>query len=99
MAHAGHVAVMTGGAGGIGMACAEMWVAEGGMVVVCDINDAKGEAFAASHPEKMVFMHCDTTDQRQMEAAAAAAKELGCVTARPLNHTQCAGARVLPNCC
>jgi NAD(P)-dependent dehydrogenase (short-subunit alcohol dehydrogenase family) len=33
----GEVAVITGGAGGIGAACATAWIAHGGIVVVCDI--------------------------------------------------------------
>ena len=80
MAHDGEVAVLTGGAGGIGIAAAEMWMEEGGKVVACDINDKIGEAFAAKHPGKVVYMHCDTTNQAHLEAAVVQAKIMGAFT-------------------
>jgi NAD(P)-dependent dehydrogenase (short-subunit alcohol dehydrogenase family) len=76
----GEVAVITGGAGGIGKASAELWVAEGGKVVACDIDDEKGEAFAAAYPGKVVYVHCDTRNVDDLEAAAAAADKLGTLT-------------------
>ena len=80
MTHVGEVAVITGGAGGIGIACAEMWIAEGGLVVACDVNDAKGEAFAIKYPGKVKYLHCDTTNNSDLEAAAMAAKSMGAFT-------------------
>jgi NAD(P)-dependent dehydrogenase (short-subunit alcohol dehydrogenase family) len=42
----GQVAVVTGGAGGIGSAIARLFVAEGGRVVIADVQAERGEALA-----------------------------------------------------
>jgi len=77
MALAGQVAVITGGAGGIGMASAELWLADGGSVVLADISDQKGQEFASRFPGRAVYVHCDTRRRADLEAAAAAGTKLG----------------------
>lgn len=42
----GKVAIVTGGASGIGLATVERMAAEGGIVVVADVQDDKGKAVA-----------------------------------------------------
>ena len=41
----GKVALLTGAASGIGLACAERFRAEGAVVVGCDLNEAHGDGF------------------------------------------------------
>ena len=65
----GKVAVVTGGASGIGAASVERFVAEGCRVVVADIQRAPGEAFAARFGAAAVFTPCDVTREEQVAAA------------------------------
>ncbi|MFN4088020.1 MAG: SDR family oxidoreductase [Alphaproteobacteria bacterium] len=69
---AGKVALITGGASGLGKASAELFVREGGRVVIADINEAAGRAVAASLGEDGHFVPLDVTDEAQWIAAVEA---------------------------
>jgi len=72
---AGKIALMTGGASGLAKASAEMFVAEGGQVMIADINEDGGRAVAASLGDAGAFTHLDVTDEDSWIAALAATKE------------------------
>jgi NAD(P)-dependent dehydrogenase (short-subunit alcohol dehydrogenase family) len=56
----GRVAVVTGGASGIGEATARRFAAEGADVVVADVDDERGRSVvAAIGAEQAVYVHCD----------------------------------------
>ena len=55
----GRVAVITGGAGGIGFATARRFASEGATVVLTDMNDEAGEAAAAEVGGR--YLHADVT--------------------------------------
>jgi len=62
----GRVALVTGGASGIGRACAEKLAAEGAAVVVTDLQDAKGAETVAAIEKaggKAAYLHHDATDE------------------------------------
>ena len=69
--HAGRVVFITGGAQGIGEACARRFASEGAHVVLADVDDARGSALAAELGA--LYLHCDVGDRRQVDAAVAAA--------------------------
>lgn len=70
----GASAIVTGGASGIGAAVARALAARGAIVVVADIDAAKGESLAEEI--KGVFARVDVTDTEQITAAVRAAAEI-----------------------
>lgn len=62
----GKVAFITGGAAGIGAACAKALASEGAAVAISDVNDAAGQATVAainSSGGKALYIHQDVTDE------------------------------------
>jgi NAD(P)-dependent dehydrogenase (short-subunit alcohol dehydrogenase family) len=65
---AGKVAVVTGGASGLGRAMAELFVAEGARVVVADLATGPGEELAATLGESAAFQRTDVSDAGEVQA-------------------------------
>ena len=65
------VAVITGGAGGIGLATARRFVSEGAKVVIADLPGAGGEE--AAKEVDGTFVATDVTDEEQVKALFQAA--------------------------
>lgn len=61
----GKVIVVTGGASGMGTTHARAFIAEGGSVVLGDVNDEAGEALAAELGERARYRHLDVSDEAQ----------------------------------
>ena len=64
------VAIITGSAGGIGLACGVAFAREGARVVLSDINDELGEAAAASIRDsggEAHYLHCDVAKKQQVD--------------------------------
>src|SRR5690242_9905752 len=73
MRFAGKVAVITGGASGIGLATAQRLHGEGAAVVIADLSDEAGEAVARELGERCVYQHADVADYDQVAALMARA--------------------------
>jgi NAD(P)-dependent dehydrogenase (short-subunit alcohol dehydrogenase family) len=65
---AGKVAIVTGGATGLGRATVERFVEEGAEVVVADVDVARGEELAARLGAAAAFRQTDVADADQVQA-------------------------------
>lgn len=66
----GKVAIVTGGASGIGAACAETLAREGARVVISDIDDPRGTALAAqitAAGQDAIYLSHDVTDEARWQ--------------------------------
>ncbi|WP_411878813.1 SDR family NAD(P)-dependent oxidoreductase [Polaromonas sp. YR568] len=66
---AGRVCIVTGGAQGIGEACARRFAREAALVVIADIDDSRGTALARELGG--LYVHCDVGDKAQVDALVA----------------------------
>jgi NAD(P)-dependent dehydrogenase (short-subunit alcohol dehydrogenase family) len=74
----GRIAVITGGARGVGAGVARRFVAEGARVALLDVLDETGAALAAELGAAARYQHCDLADEAQVrEAIDAAARHFG----------------------
>lgn len=73
----GVVALVTGGASGLGRAVAERLATEGLAVVVADLPGSPGETVAASLGERAAFAPADVRSEADVAAALDAAEGLG----------------------
>ena len=77
----GKIAIVTGGAAGIGKAIAFALADEGADVVIADVQDAKAQAVAKAIEEKgrrALAIHCDVGDSAQVSRLVSqVSKELG----------------------
>jgi len=69
----GKVALVTGGASGIGAATCRAFVEQGARVLVADVSEAAGQEVAQALGEAGVFARTDVTDLGSVEAAVARA--------------------------
>ncbi|MFT3931212.1 MAG: SDR family oxidoreductase [Spongiibacteraceae bacterium] len=65
---AGQVAIITGGASGLGRASVELFVAQGANVVIADVNAEQGQALAQSLGKSALFKQTDVADANQVKA-------------------------------
>jgi NAD(P)-dependent dehydrogenase (short-subunit alcohol dehydrogenase family) len=70
----GKVAIVTGGASGIGAACVETLAREGARVVISDIDDPRGTALAAqiaATGQEAIYLSHDVTDEARWQEVVA----------------------------
>uniref|UniRef100_A0A0E0IUZ6 Ketoreductase domain-containing protein n=1 Tax=Oryza nivara TaxID=4536 RepID=A0A0E0IUZ6_ORYNI len=72
---AGKVAVITGGASGIGKATAAEFIKNGAKVIIADVQDDLGRSVAAELGRDAAYTRCDVADEAQVAAAVDLAVE------------------------
>src|SRR4051812_1201760 len=72
---AGKVAIVTGGAGGLGRATVELFAKEGASVVIADVDADAGEELADALGDAAAFTRTDVTDADEVQAAVDLAVE------------------------
>ena len=75
------VVLVTGGASGLGAATVQRVVAQGASAVIVDLPGNAGLKFAGDMGERVRFAPADVRDEDQVQAAVAAAAELGTLRA------------------
>ena len=71
----GKVALVSGGASGLGAATARMIVSAGGRAVIVDLNEKLGQALAGELGEAARFVRADVSDPGEAEQAVKAATD------------------------
>ncbi len=67
------VAIVTGGASGIGEATVRLFVSEGARVIAADVEDVRGKRLAASFKGDVVYHHTDVTSEDDVRDTVKAA--------------------------
>jgi len=70
---ANRVALVTGGASGLGGACVRLLTSAGAKAVIADLNEETGNALANEIGDASLFIKTNVTDEESMQAAAQAA--------------------------
>src|SRR5262249_12485694 len=63
------VAVITGGASGIGLGAVEPFIQEGGRRIVADSQDEKGRMLEQRFEGRVRYQHCDVTREDEIASA------------------------------
>ena len=67
------VAIVTGGASGIGEATVRLFASEGASVIIADVEDERGRRLAASFEGNVIYRHTDVTSEDDIRDTVKAA--------------------------
>lgn len=70
-----HSFLVTGGASGLGESVVRAIVAQGGNVVIADLNESAGQALVAELGDSVRFVRCDVTSGDEVQAAVEMAEK------------------------
>lgn len=63
------VAVVSGGASGLGGACVKVLAECGAKVMILDLDAARADSLLSQYPESVAFARCDITNESEVSAA------------------------------
>jgi len=63
------LAVVSGGASGLGLGVVQRIVSQGGKVAILDLNQASGQNIASQNPKQITFIKTDISQETQVEEA------------------------------
>ncbi|MCW8877604.1 MAG: SDR family NAD(P)-dependent oxidoreductase [Kangiellaceae bacterium] len=69
------VAVVSGGASGLGLGVVNRIVEQGGKVAILDINEEQGQAVSQANPEQIIFIKTDISNEADVDSAVDQAVE------------------------
>lgn len=72
----GKIAIITGAAQGMGASHAKKFIDEGAKVVLTDLNEEKGQAFAKELGENALFVKQNVADEKDWQTVVAKAEEV-----------------------
>ena len=75
----GKVAVITGGASGLGRATVRRFNGLGGKCAILDMNDEKGNALAEELGDDVIFINTNVTNEESVQAAIDKTMELSLI--------------------
>ncbi|KAM7504988.1 hypothetical protein LguiB_003892 [Lonicera macranthoides] len=62
----GKVAIITGGASGIGASAVQLFLENGAKVVIADVQDQLGQAIANKLGDNVTYVHCDVSNENDI---------------------------------
>lgn len=65
----GKIAVVTGGASGIGEGTVRLFVSEGAKVVIADVQDARGQKLAEELGPNAAYVHADVSQEAEVQSS------------------------------
>jgi NAD(P)-dependent dehydrogenase (short-subunit alcohol dehydrogenase family) len=77
----GSVALVTGGASGLGEATVRQFVSRGGSAVIVDLNEERGKALATELGAAATFVRADVSNAEEVQAAVDRASSMGTLRA------------------
>jgi NAD(P)-dependent dehydrogenase (short-subunit alcohol dehydrogenase family) len=77
----GSVALVTGGASGLGEATVRAWVGRGGRALIADLNEERGEKLAAELGDVASFAKTDVSNAEDVQGAVKQATSMGTLRA------------------
>jgi len=63
------LAVVSGGASGLGLGVVKRIINQGGKVAILDLNETNGQKIASQNPEQIIFIKTDISQEEQVENA------------------------------